>query len=234
MIAGKSVLAVIPARGGSKGLPRKNILSFAGKPLLAWTIETAQACPYIDRLLVSSEDEEIISTARQWGCEVPFVRPLELATDQATAVQVAKHVLQSLSETYDYLVWLQPTSPLRLSEDITQCLSICVQEGVLACVSVTEAGKSPYWMYSLNKHNELQPILAEDFSRHNRQALPVVYALNGAILVCRVDHFLEKGYFMNGKTRGYVMPTQRSWDIDTELDFRIAEFLQQDILNKKQ
>lgn len=225
MIGKQTVVAVIPARGGSKGLPRKNILDLAGKPLIAWTIEAARACPYIDRLVLSSDDAEIMATARQWGCEVPFVRPKGLADDDASSMDVALHALKTLEQSFDYLVWLQPTSPLRQSGDISACLEICHQHQAPACVSVTEAGKSPYWMYYISDDNDLNPVMPRDLTALRRQELPAAFTLNGAVYVSRIDRMRQTRRFMNGGAKAYLMPADRSIDIDSELDFKIAALL---------
>ncbi|WP_130472100.1 cytidylyltransferase domain-containing protein, partial [Candidatus Magnetaquicoccus inordinatus] len=170
MIAGESVLAIMPARGGSKGLPGKNCLSMLGKPLLAWTIAAAQECTAIDRLILSSEDATIMATAREWGCEVPFVRPTPLASDTASTIEVLRHALQSLPERYEWLVLLQPTSPLRQAEDITACLMMCQRYQAPACVSVTPV-KSPYWSFFLSSEQELQPVMGQEIPTAGRQQL---------------------------------------------------------------
>ena len=146
MISGKSILAIIPARGGSKGIPRKNIKLLAGKPLIAWTIDEAKKSIYIDRLILSSEDEEIIRIAKEWGCEAPFIRPAELAEDNTPGIDVVIHAIDALKEKYDYLVLLQPTSPLRKVEDIDRCIETCIDRNVPACISVSETMNHPYWM----------------------------------------------------------------------------------------
>ncbi|MBF0454298.1 MAG: acylneuraminate cytidylyltransferase family protein [Magnetococcales bacterium] len=225
MIGEASVLAVIPARGGSKGLPRKNILDLAGKPLIAWTIEAAKSSTLIDRLILSSDDEDIIQIAKQWGCEVPFVRPPSLAGDQSTSVDVAIHALDSVQQPYDYIVWLQPTTPLRLGEDIDAAIQICVEKGAPSAVSVVDAGKSPYWMYSIKESGALEPIMSQDLSSRQRQELPCAYTLNGAVYVTQTDWLRRHGCFMNGGTYAHLMPPERSVDIDTELDFKIAGML---------
>ena len=130
MINGKTVLAIIPARGGSKGVPKKNILSIGGKPLIAWTIQAAKNATFIDRLILSSDCQEIIQTALKYGCEVPFVRPDELATDQAGSAAVVSHALASLKESYDYVVLLQPTSIFR-SAEVFSWLQVFVSEDTL-------------------------------------------------------------------------------------------------------
>jgi CMP-N,N'-diacetyllegionaminic acid synthase len=225
MIKESSVLAVIPARGGSKGLPRKNILDLAGKPLIAWTVEAAGSSSYIDRLILSSDDTEIAQVAKQWGCDVPFMRPAALAGDQSTSIDVALHALDSVAERYDYIVWLQPTTPLRLGLDIDAAIKICEEKSAPSCVSVVDAGKSPYWMYSIEGGGALQPIMSRDLSSCQRQELPTAYTLNGAVYVTRTDWLREYGKFMNGGTYSHIMPPERSVDIDSELDFKIAGML---------
>ncbi|MBF0448779.1 MAG: acylneuraminate cytidylyltransferase family protein [Magnetococcales bacterium] len=225
MIDSASVLAIIPARGGSKGLPRKNVLDLAGKPLIAWTIEAARQSAYIDRLVLSSNDAEIIQVAKHWGCEVPFVRPDHLAEDQSTAIEAALHALDQLSGVYDYLVWLQPTTPLRLANDIDSVVRLCVEEAAVSAVSVVNSGKSPYWMYAIEDDGILKPILSQDYTDRQRQALPSTYTLNGAVYVTRIDWLQENHRFMDGSCRAWVMPPERSIDIDTHLDFKLANLL---------
>ncbi|MBF0295824.1 MAG: acylneuraminate cytidylyltransferase family protein [Magnetococcales bacterium] len=225
MIHGASVLAVIPARGGSRGVARKNIRMVAGKPLLAWTIEAARGCPEIDRLVLSSEDAEIIAIARQWGCECPFPRPPELAADHTLAIDVALHLLATLPERYDYLVWLQPTAPLRTAQDITDCLELCVREGADSCVTVTPAEKPPWWMFFVDEAGAMRPVLPGDHTRANRQDLPRAHLLNGAVLVARTDWLQRSARFMDAHTRALVMPPERSLDIDSERDLLVAEWL---------
>lgn len=191
MIDGKSVLAIIPARGGSKGVPRKNIRLVAGKPLIAWTIEEAKKSRYIDRLILSSDDREIIEVAEEWGCEAPFVRPAEISQDVTPGIEPVIHAIQSLAG-FDYVVLLQPTSPLRTFMDIDGCLELCVQKGIPACVSVVEPEKSPYWMYKLDADGRMQPLLETGQNFERRQDLPKVYVLNGAVYVAESAWLLSK------------------------------------------
>lgn len=225
MFQGKSILGIIPARGGSKGVPRKNIKNIGKKPLIAWSIVEAQKSEYIDRLILSSEDEEIISVAKEYGCEVPFVRPPELAQDETLVVEVVRHVLEELPG-FDYFVLLQPTSPLRRVEDIDHCIERCIRSYSDSSVSVTESEKSPYWMYSLEGSGMLTPVI-KDVKKNNsrRQDLPKVYSLNGAVYVCRTDWFLKENVLLGEETLSYVMPKSRSIDIDTELDIKIVQLL---------
>lgn len=232
MYRDKTFLAIIPARGGSKGIPRKNLRLVAGKPLLAWTVEAAKKSRYIDRLILSSEDAEIIAAARSLGCEVPFVRPAELARDDTPGIEPVLHALQVLSEKYDYVVLLQPTSPLRRAEDIDGCIAHCVDQRALACVSVTEPAHHPYWMYQLAQDGYLKPFLLREKVPARRQDLPPVYALNGAVYVARCDWLQEKRTFLSEETTAFVMPPERSVDVDSVYDLMLAEFLLSEILRK--
>ena len=224
MIQEKKVLAIIPARGGSRGVPRKNIRPLAGKPLLAWTIEEAKKSKYIDRLILSSEDQEIIEVARSLGCEIPFIRPQVLAQDDTPGIEPVLHALTILPG-YHLVVMLQPTSPLRLVSDIDGCIEQCVQQNAPACVSVTEAEQNPYWMYRMTPDNRLQPLLEIKNNIIRRQNLPSVWMLNGAVYAAKSDWLKEKKTFLTDETIGCRMPAERSVDVDTELDFQKARVL---------
>lgn len=212
------VLGVIPARGGSKGVPGKNIRKVAGRPLIAWTIDQARRSRYIDRTIVSSDSPEIISVAREWGGDVPFVRPAELATDTTPGVAPAIHATEVL-HGYEYVVLLQPTSPLRHCEDIDACIDLCISSGAPAAVAVSLVTESPYWMYRMGPGHHLVPLLrgGEIFTR--RQEFPPIYSITGAVYVARADWLKEKGTFLTDETVGYVMPGYRSVDLDSEEDF---------------
>jgi N-acylneuraminate cytidylyltransferase len=225
MIGTKSVLALIPARGGSKGVPRKNIRDVAGKPLIAWTIGAAKASRYIDRVVLSSEDTEIMDVARTWGCDVPFARPQEFATDQADSMLVVKHALAALPERYDYLVLLQPTSPMRTAEDIDATIEHCVAAGAPLCVSVCEPDKSPYWMLNPDGRGRAQTLFPEDRIPTRRQDAAPVVSVNGAVYVLSADHIAGGGTFFAQGMAVHEMPKERSFDIDTELDLKIVNFL---------
>ncbi|MCA1012701.1 cytidylyltransferase domain-containing protein [Halobacillus halophilus] len=224
MIKGKKVLGVIPARGGSKGVIRKNIRKISGKPLIAWTIEEAQKSIFIDRLIVSSEDWGIIHVATEWGAEVPFVRPRELALDETPGIAPVLHALEEI-EGYDYIVLLQPTSPLRKAEDIDQCLMTCINNQANACITVVETSKHPDWMYYQNQDYSLTPVLPGDRSVRRQDQRPA-YAVNGAVYAAKVEWLKKtKDFYKEGETISYVMSQERSYDIDTYLDFTICEFL---------
>jgi len=222
MIDGKSILAIIPARGGSKGVKRKNIRDLAGKPLIAWTIDEAKKSKYIDKLILSSEDDEIISIAKKYGCEVPFVRPKNLAEDDTPGIETVLHAIEMV-DNYQYIVLLQPTSPLRTVDDIDGCIEYCITRQANACVTICEANHSPYWMYNLGEDKKMLPILQEKENFYRRQALPTVYQLNGAVYIAEKNYLIEKKNFVTDETIGYVMPQNRSVDIDNEMDFKFVE-----------
>jgi len=230
MFCGKSIIAVIPARGGSKGVPAKNIRDVAGKPLLAWTIEQAKHSQVIDRTILSSDDQEIISVAQQWGCETPFVRPAELAQDTSSHIEPILHALNVMPKQYDYVVMLQVTSPLRLSKDIDSCVELCIRQRAPACVSVTIPDKSPYWMYTINEQGCINNLIGNGSVPLPmvRQQLPEVYVLNGAVYVAYVKWLLGTTSFLTPQTIPYIMPKERSLDIDNEMDINFASFLLKD------
>ncbi|MDK2744679.1 MAG: acylneuraminate cytidylyltransferase family protein [Nitrospira sp. BO4] len=220
MIRNRAVLGLIPARGGSKRAPKKNLRRVGGRPLIAWTIEEARKSRYIDRLILSSEDDEIIAVAKEWGCEVPFKRPPELATDEARGIEPVLHALHVV-QGFDLIVLLQPTSPLRIVDDIDQCIEKCVyDEGAPCVVSVAQVDKNPGWMYTLERADKLRPLLKGTDSS-TPYALDPVYALNGAVYVAEVNWLKKSKSFLTDETVGMIMPKERSLDIDTELDFRI-------------
>lgn len=217
-------LAVIPARGGSKGVPRKNIKELAGKPLIAWTIEEAKKSKFIDRVILSSEDLEIIEVAKQYGCEVPFVRPDELAKDTTSGMEPVLHAIAQCPG-YEYVILLQPTSPLRTVEDIDGAIEMMLEKKADYCVSVTESETSPYWMYIMNEEGFINPLIKQENFVVRRQDLSEVYHLNGAVYVACIEGLKKKKSFLNEETIAYVMPKNRSMDIDTEEDFIICQHI---------
>jgi CMP-N,N'-diacetyllegionaminic acid synthase len=218
MIGTRKVLALIPARGGSKGLPGKNVLQVAGRPLLAWSVDAARAARSVDRLVLSSDDDAIMAAARSCGCEVPFVRPAALASDTAATIDVVMHALDALPG-YDLIVLLQPTSPLRTAADIDAACERLVTSGAPACVSVSPVELSPYWMYYLGDNDNLVPVVESPQVVTRRQELPAVYALNGAVYVADTAWLRRSRAFITRDTVAHVMPIERSIDIDTIADF---------------
>lgn len=223
MVGKKSILAIIPARGGSKGVPRKNIKNLAGKPLIVWTIEAAKKSKYIDRLILSSEDDEIIGVAQKYGCEVPFKRPDELSQDDTPSIAPILHVIEQIKD-YDYILLLQPTSPLRTVEDIDGAIEYLFEKKATSCVSVVEAEQSPYWMYNI-VDEKLEKIISQENIVARRQELPLAYMLNGAIYLICTKELVENKSFINQNTIAYKMSREHSLDIDTQMDFSICELL---------
>ena len=224
MITGQQVLGIIPARGASKGVPRKNIRIVGGRPLIAWTIDAARQSKYLDRVVVSTDDTEIAEVARGFGADVPFLRSAELAADDTPGIEPVLHAVDLLPD-HDYIVLLQPTSPLRTAEDIDGCIELCVSSKAPAAASVCRVEKSPYWMYTLERDAKMRPLLDKTPLASCRQDLPPVYVLNGAVYVAGTRWLKNAREFVTADTAGYVMPCARSLDIDTELDLKIADAL---------
>ncbi len=228
------IVGIIPARGGSKGLPRKNVLPLHGKPLIAWTIEQAKASRYLDKVIVTTDDEEIASIAKTHGADVPFMRPQKLASDTARAIDVIFHALswfEAHDETVDILVLLQPTSPLRTAEDINSAIEVLFIKKARAVISVCETEHHPYWSNVLAEDGSMDGFLRPELANRNRQELPTFYRLNGAIYAADCAYIRSQQGFFGKQTYAYVMPRERSIDIDAKIDFQFAEFLlQRDVI----
>ncbi|MDB2462182.1 acylneuraminate cytidylyltransferase family protein [Alphaproteobacteria bacterium] len=218
------VLGLILARGGSKGLPRKNLLDVAGKPLIGWTIQAALNSETIDKVILSSDDDEIIAEAELWGCEVPFRRPSQLASDTASSVDVVLHAISHFPD-FDFIVMLQPTSPLRTAEHIDEAFRLLVEKQAPSCVSVGEMQHPPHWIYELDESKKLTALLPVEKRSLRRQDLPPAYLLNGAIYISNVDWLTKKKNLLGDETVGYAMSARDSLDIDTIDDLKLANFL---------
>jgi CMP-N,N'-diacetyllegionaminic acid synthase len=225
MIAGQAVLALIPARGGSQGLPGKNLAVLAGKSLVSRAIHSALASKYVDRVILSSDDVAIINEGTRAGAEAPFVRPAELSNDTATSATVMLHAIRNVGHLSGFAVLLQPTSPFRTGEDIDRCIEVCATTGASACLSVVELKANPYVMYWRNKNGILKPVLHGGLYPTRRQDLPPAYTPNGAVYVVRVETFLALPDFAPPETLGHVMPMERSLDIDSADDLAVARAL---------
>lgn len=218
------VLAVIPARGGSKGIVKKNIKTLGGMPLIAWTIRAAQRAGCIERLIVSTDDEETADIASSWGADVPFMRPAHLATDESAGVMTALHAIESLPG-HEWLMLLQPTSPLRTASDIDGIWKHCQESKAASAVSICRAPVHPSLLYHCNQHHRLTPLLKDFTPGTRRQDLPPMFSLNGALYLIHAAELRRERSLINDETIGYVMPEERSVDIDTEIDWRFAESL---------
>jgi CMP-N,N'-diacetyllegionaminic acid synthase len=220
-------IATICARGGSKGLPRKNVRPFAGKPLIAHTIEQALACPLIDAVYVSTDDDEIAAVAREYGAQVPYRRPAELATDHAAKIPAIEHLvafLEAQGERIELVVDLQPTSPLRTQQDLAEAIALAPQADLI--VTVTEPSHNPYYtLVETQADGTLR--LSKPAGFVSRQEIPAAWGLNGSIYVWQRAALARaaKEGFWSVTVRGSVMPRQRSVDIDDALDFDMAEWL---------
>lgn len=223
------IIGIIPARGGSKGVPRKNIKLLNGIPLILFTIKPALNCKVITDVVVTTDDEEIRKIAQENGAKAPFLRPKELATDNALAVPTIKHALLEMekieNKKYDYVVMLQPTAPLRTREDIENALKLLIEKGADGIISVVEVGN--YHPMKMKKFEGERLIDYEKPPVENppRQILPKVYIVNGAIYATKRDVFVEKETFKGDYCLGYIMPPERSVNIDNEIDFKVAEYL---------
>ncbi|MBA6409105.1 MULTISPECIES: acylneuraminate cytidylyltransferase family protein [unclassified Pseudoalteromonas] len=223
MINGKKVLAVIPARGGSKRLPRKNILKLAGKPLIAWSIEAGLNSKYVDEVIVTSDDSEILNISKNHGADT-IKRPEVLASDIATTFDAVKHVIDN-TQAYDYVVLLQATSPLRSRIHLDSAIELLVEKQADSIVSVCEMDHSPLWSNTLNSELSMDNFLNDEVLNKRSQDLEKYYRLNGAIFICKVEKLLAAGSFMlKANTFAYLMDRENSIDIDEKIDFKIAEF----------
>lgn len=228
------ILAVIPARGGSKSVPRKNIKVLAGKPMIAWTVEAARARAAAGRTVVTTDSAEIADVAKRFGAEVPFLRPAELAADDTPGMAPILHAIRWLAdhEGYrpEYVVVLQPTSPLRTAADIDGAVGLALERRADAVVSVTDAPRHPLWFKRLDEQGRLADYNPDQAIPAVRQELPEAYALNGAVYLARREVLLERQTWYTDETYGYVMPRERSLDVDDPWDFYLAELIMRDRL----
>lgn len=214
MIDNITILAIIPARGGSKRFPRKNVMPLAGKPLICWTTEAAQKAKYLDRIIVSTDDQEIAAVSRDFGTEV-LMRPLELASDTASTIDVVLHVIESLDKKYDFVMLLQPTSPLRNEKHIDEACELLIKKNAEAIISITEMDHSPLWANTLPKDGNMNHFLKPEIIGKRSQDLPTYYRLNGAIYLCNTNRLIdEKKLFLKDKIYSYIMDKSVSIDID--------------------
>lgn len=228
MYNNNKILCVIPARGGSKGLPGKNIKELADKPLIAYTIEHAKQSKYIDRVIVSTESYEIAQISKTFGAEIPFMRPLELAEDNAATIDVLLHAIDWMETVekyfFDILVLLHVTTPLRTTEDVDNCIEILVDKNADNIFSVTEAHRNPYFnMVEVTGNGKIKLVKKGKFT--TRQSAPQVFDMNSSIYVWWKDILKKKKKVFLTGSAVYMMPKERSVDIDDNLDFRIAEML---------
>ncbi|MCI8798379.1 MAG: acylneuraminate cytidylyltransferase family protein [Lachnospiraceae bacterium] len=225
-------IAIIPARSGSKGLKDKNIRDLCGMPLMAYTIRAAIKSECFDEIMVSTDSEKYAEIAREYGAKVPFLRSEATATDTASSGDMIEEVLEGYKnrgQEFDTFCLLQPTSPLRSSEDIWAAYETYRTRASFAVISVCEAEHSPLWCGHLPETNEFTNFINPD-SMKRRQDGGKFYRLNGAIYIVNVNKFKRDRFYYQAGSYAYIMPQEKSVDIDTEMDFRLAELLiQKDI-----
>jgi CMP-N-acetylneuraminic acid synthetase len=230
------MIAFIFARGGSKGLPMKNILPLCGKPMIAWTIEQAKAVKQIDRVIVSTDSHEIASVARQYGAETPFMRPTVLSSDDSPewlAWQHALSYLQNAGELPDMMICVPVTAPLRHPTDIEKCIEEYTRGGADIVVTVTVAHRSPYFnMVRRNENGAVELVIPPVSNVSRRQDAPTVFDMATVAYVANSKFVLNSKSIFDGRVRAVEVPAERAIDIDTILDFRIAEYLMKDRMHE--
>lgn len=222
------MLAVIPARGGSKGVPGKNIKELAGKPLIVYTIEAAITSNIFEKVIVSTDSPQIAEIAVDFGAEVPFLRPQEISGDLTSSDDVIFHALsyyQQQGIEYEEVCKLQPTSPLRNSRHLQEAYQLFCERNADFLVSVCECEHSPLWSGVVGDDLRLDNFISEKVKRACRQDLPTYYRLNGAIYMGKTNQFYENKSFLGKNSVAYIMRQEDSVDIDSQLDFKIAEII---------
>ena len=220
------VTVLIPARGGSKRLPRKNVKLLSNKPLIAWTIEVAEASKFVDQIIVSTDDIEIKEVSERYGAKIPFIRPEYLSNDHASSFDVIKHAIDflTLSRSNELIVLLQPTSPLRLASEIDAALEFFVQKNAKGVVSISETEHSPMWSNTLPEDGCMSDFIRPEVQGKRSQDLPTFFRLNGSIYIYETLSLLEQSkIFFNENVYGFQTSLETAVDIDTGLDFSIAE-----------
>lgn len=234
MLGNKKIIAIIPARGGSKRLPGKNIKKLLGKPLIAWTIEVALKSKYLDRVVVSTEDKKIAEISRKYGAEV-IKRSKNLATDKTKTISVIFYLIRVLKkENYnpEIIVLLQPTSPLRGTKDINNAIELFLNNDCQSVISVCKIKDPPFWCFRVTKRMYLKPFFEWKYFRMRKQDLPELYMPNGAIYISTLQNLFKHKSFYCKKSLPYIMSEERSIDIDNKIDFQLAELLLKNEKNK--
>ena len=218
-----SLLAIIPARGGSKGIPRKNIKDFCGKPLIAWTIQEALESKYVDRVIVSTDDKEIKNISLKFGAEVPFLRPKELSRDNSQGIDVMLHAINIFSN-FERIVYLQPTSPFRTVIDIDSAYEFALDKDADSLVPIVKSDKNVHWFLSRDSDSKVKRIMNSGFSS-NRQNLPDAFLLCGSIFLYKTEWLSSNRKLMSKNSYGFEIPSERAYEIDTTQDWDFAEYL---------
>lgn len=227
MIKKKKILAIIPAREGSKRLPRKNKMELNGKTLIEWTIQSALESNLIDTTLISTDDNDIIELVKKYDVLAPFKRPKELADDTSTIFDVIIHAIEYFKSKeifFSHILLLQPTSPLRNSKDIKQAVQK-LNEKTQSIVSVCETEHSPLWTNTLPNDLSMKDFISEKYKNIRSQDLPSYFRLNGAIYLSEIKYYIKNKGFFGSDTYAYVMPINRSIDIDNKIDFELCKIM---------
>jgi CMP-N,N'-diacetyllegionaminic acid synthase len=229
------MLALIPARGGSKGIPRKNIRMLGGKPLISYAITAALNAKNIDRVIVTTEDKEIANIASSNGAEIPFLRPKELAQDDSKAIDAYIYTVEKLNEELDEkissFIVILPTNPFVISEDIDNAIQLFKNKNADSVMSYTDASHPPLWAKKISEDLKVSNYFDLKDQLLNRQDIPHAYMPNGSIFIFRLS-LLKSNRYLSDNSYGYIMPRERSIDIDTYLDFEYAEFLMKNQIKK--
>jgi N-acylneuraminate cytidylyltransferase/CMP-N,N'-diacetyllegionaminic acid synthase len=227
---GNTILAIIPARCGSKGIPMKNILDLCGKPLLGWPVQAAKNSKYIDKVIVSTDDQIIAEIAERMGAEVPFIRPKELANDTASSLDVIVHALDFLrirNMVYQYLILLEPTSPLTEAQDIDSALeTLCLKRDIADSIVSVSRVVSAHAVYDvvLESNGLINPFLQEDFrNASRRQDISELYFFDGSLYISDVGVLLKEKCFYHKRTLGYITPKWKSFEVDDMVDMICIE-----------
>lgn len=231
-----TTLCIIPARGGSKRIPRKNLAVIGGKPLISYTIKAALDSRILDRICVSTEDIEIAETAQTEGAEVPFMRPGELAEDNIPGIHAVIYTIRLLEEREnyrpDYILVLPPTSPFRTSQDVVNTVKLALGKKADSVIGISPSIQHPYWMKTVTDEGRLEPFIELD-RHYQAQQLPSVYAVNGSIYLVRREMLLEHQTYYYDNTYAYIMPIERSLDIDSPWDLYLADLIIKDRQGKE-
>jgi len=221
MFKNKTFLSIIPARGGSKRLPRKNVLDLCGKPLISWTIEAALYSKYLDEVVVTSDDNEILGIANNMKVR-SIERPPHLASDTASTFDAVKHTIDNI-DSYEYIVLLQPTSPLRNATHIDKAIELLARKDADAVISVSNISHNPAWSNTLDESLSMKNFINKEFLKKRSQDLEKYYKLNGAIYICKTKKLLEeKSFFLRDNIFAFIMSAISSIDIDKKEDFEFA------------
>ena len=219
----KKIIAIIPARSGSKGLLNKNIKLFNKKPLIYWTIKSALQSKYIDKCFVSTDSKKISNLSKKFGADSSFLRPKNISGHQSDISSTIIHTLKKFNNDYDIIILLQPTSPLRDVKDINQSLELFINKKLNTLISISKLDYPYEWILDKNKNNNIKFINKKKFS--NRQQTKLFYKANGAIYISKVDDYIKNKNFFNKDTYGFYMKNSKSIDIDNEFEFKFAEIL---------